>query len=147
MGEPRSQCLRRYTFDSSLSPLLTPPPLLWPPPPHRDHPVFLNIGSPKAEQLANRNLKTILSDPQQLNSYSYAEDNPVTIKDPSGLITTNVAAVLGLYAQVISLLSQIVVALGGGGTSNPVSASTAMLAHKGHFSWRNRGYAQNLMER
>jgi RHS repeat-associated protein len=94
-----------------------------------EDPVVINIGSPVAEQLAQRKLKDILADPQLLNSYSYAEDNPVTVKDPSGLITTNTAAVLGLYAQVLSLLSQIVVQLGGGGTSNPVSASTAMLAH------------------
>ena len=69
-----------------------------------EDPVFLNIGSPVAEQLAQRKLKDILIDPQQLNSYSYAEDNPVTAKDPSGLITTKAAAVLGLYAQVINLL-------------------------------------------
>jgi RHS repeat-associated protein len=94
-----------------------------------EDPVFLNIGSLGAEQLAQRKLKDILIDPQQLNSYSYAEDNPVTVKDPSGLITTNTAAVLGLYAQVLNLLSQIVVQLGGGGASNPVSASMAMLAH------------------
>jgi RHS repeat-associated protein len=32
-------------------------------------------------------LKQTLSNPQSLNSYSYALDNPIVNKDPSGLIT------------------------------------------------------------
>src|SRR5262249_41816155 len=94
-----------------------------------EDPVFLQVGNPGAEKLANRPLQQILSDPQNLNSYSYAENNPVTIKDPSGLITSNAAAILGLYAQLVNVLSQIVVQLGGGGSFNPAAASTAMLAH------------------
>jgi hypothetical protein len=70
-----------------------------------------------------------LADPQQLNSYSYADNNRITVEDPSGLITPTAAKVLGLYARVLNLLSQIVVQLGGGGSAgNPVPASTALLA-------------------
>ena len=95
-----------------------------------EDPVFLKIGSPDAEKLANRPMQQILSDPQSLNSYSYAEDNPINIKDPSGLMSSNTATILGLHAQVINLLSQIVVKLGGGGSAgNPRPASTAMMAH------------------
>jgi RHS repeat-associated protein len=97
-----------------------------------EDPVFLQLGSQQAEKLANRPLRQILGDPQGLNSYSYAENNPITVKDPSGLTSSNVATVLGLYAQVLNLLSQIVVQLGGGGgggSYNPIAASAAMLAH------------------
>lgn len=41
-----------------------------------EDPVFLGNSS-------QQNLK----DPQSLNSYSYAEDNPITSKDPTGLLT------------------------------------------------------------
>ena len=49
-------------------------------------PVFLALGSPGAQQLALQNQQRILSDPQKLNAYSYAKDNPITNKDPSGKI-------------------------------------------------------------
>ena len=38
-------------------------------------------------------------------------------------------AIVPLLGQLVNLLSQIVVQLGGGGSHNPVSASTAMLAY------------------
>jgi RHS repeat-associated protein len=92
-----------------------------------EDPVFLQLGSPEAEQVAKRPLRQILSDPQGLNSYSYAEDNPISIKDPSGLMSQKTQATLDaivpLLGQLVNLLSQIVVQLGGGG-----SASTALLA-------------------
>jgi RHS repeat-associated protein len=50
-----------------------------------EDPVFLALGSPSAEQLSQHNSQTILSDPQKLNSYSYAADNPIKLKDPTGL--------------------------------------------------------------
>jgi hypothetical protein len=64
-------------------------------------PVFL--GDPKQQNLQN---------PQSLNSYSYADDNPITGKDPDGLALTaaqnsqlNVikAQLLGIQAQLSSL--------------------------------------------
>jgi RHS repeat-associated protein len=50
-----------------------------------EDPVFLALGSPSAEQLSQQKSQTILSDPQQLNSYTYKRDNPVKLKDPNGL--------------------------------------------------------------
>jgi hypothetical protein len=46
---------------------------------------FLALGRPdQLKRESQQDQQTFLSDPQQLNSYSYAEDNPVTQKDPSG---------------------------------------------------------------
>jgi hypothetical protein len=36
------------------------------------------------QQLSQQDQQTILQNPQQLNSYSYAQDNPITGEDPSG---------------------------------------------------------------
>jgi RHS repeat-associated protein len=95
-----------------------------------EDPIFLLLGTPEAEKKANRSLQDILRDPQGLNSYSYARNNPINVKDPSGLIDSKTATVLGLYAQVLNLLSQIIVQMGGGGSAgNAAPASTAMLAH------------------
>jgi RHS repeat-associated protein len=57
-------------------------------------PVFL--GDPRAQNLA---------DPQSLNSYSYAEDNPITNKDPNGDVTALALApiILALAAIVGTL--------------------------------------------
>jgi RHS repeat-associated protein len=96
-------------------------------------PIFQQLGSPDAQNMAKRPLQQILSDPQALNSYSYAEDNPISIKDPSGLMSqqtqSTLNAIVPLLGQLVNLLSQIVVQLGGGGSHNPISASTALLAH------------------
>ena len=91
-------------------------------------PIFQQLGSGQAEKLANLPLQEILKDPQSLNSYSYAKNNPISIKDPSELLNSKTATILGLYAQVLNLLSQMVVQLGGGGSANPRSASTALFA-------------------
>jgi RHS repeat-associated protein len=47
-------------------------------------PVSAALGTPNTEQLAGTNLSTILSSPQSLNSYSYANDNPMTTKESLG---------------------------------------------------------------
>jgi RHS repeat-associated protein len=98
-----------------------------------EDPIFQQLGTPEAEKLGKQPLRQILSDPQALNSYSYAEDNPISVKDPSGLMSKNtqatLSAIVPLLGQLVNLLSQIVVQLGGGGSYNPASASTALLAH------------------
>jgi RHS repeat-associated protein len=43
-------------------------------------PVFLEIGGP----LRGEKLQTVIANPQTLNSYSYAENNPIIKKDPDG---------------------------------------------------------------
>src|SRR5262249_38678697 len=49
-------------------------------------PVFMVIGNTgQIQQLMGRDQRDLLSDPQQLNSYSYASDNPVSKSDPQGL--------------------------------------------------------------
>jgi RHS repeat-associated protein len=74
-----------------------------------EDPVFLAIGGSDAEKLAKRPLQQILSDPQSLNGYSYAEDNPISIKDPSGLMSQKTQAALNaivpLLGQLVNLLS------------------------------------------
>jgi RHS repeat-associated protein len=61
-------------------------------------PVFLALGSPRASQLTGKNLPVLLANPQSLNSYSYANDNPITGKDPSGDVT---------LSQLINTFNQI----------------------------------------
>src|SRR5262249_23725988 len=61
-------------------------------------PVFL--GEPKDQDFAN---------PQSLNSYSYANDNPITQKDPTGLVAgvddATVAVLLAAVLAVSALLA------------------------------------------
>jgi RHS repeat-associated protein len=63
-----------------------------------------------------------LSDPQSLNAYSYANDNPINLSDPNGQAA--------LYSGLISLLQSLVASLQslisssrGGNTANSASAS------------------------
>jgi RHS repeat-associated protein len=49
-------------------------------------PSFLDIGSSEFKQRYQRTLELHLMNPQALNSYSYAHNNPVTLKDPEGEI-------------------------------------------------------------
>src|SRR5262249_18764653 len=49
---------------------------------------FLMLGNPdQLKQVSQQDQQTFLSDPQQLNSYGYANDNPITRKDPNGNIS------------------------------------------------------------
>lgn len=51
----------------------------------RQDPVFQALGNPgRVKQLTQREQYEILSDPQMLNSYSYARNNPIANKDPEG---------------------------------------------------------------
>jgi RHS repeat-associated protein len=63
-------------------------------------PVF--VGDPRAQNLA---------DPQSLNAYSYAEDNPITKKDPNGDVTLS-----SLLSSLASVLRSLLTFLGGGGS-------------------------------
>src|SRR6266481_6776803 len=57
-----------------------------------EDPVFL--GDPRQQNLNN---------PQTLNSYSYANDNPITGSDPTGLAATKAQQIAVLKAQVAVL--------------------------------------------
>jgi RHS repeat-associated protein len=51
-----------------------------------EDPVFLALGNPtQLQQLSQQQQNQLLMDPQALNSYSYSEDNPISLKDPLGL--------------------------------------------------------------
>jgi RHS repeat-associated protein len=59
--------------------------------------VFLLIGDPNGmKRLTQREMIEILADPQMINSYSYANNNPLILKDPTG----NTAAIAA--APVVS---------------------------------------------
>ena len=45
-------------------------------------PTFLAMGNPSQLQSYKQDQQKLLSDPQQMNSYSYGRDNPVINKDP-----------------------------------------------------------------
>jgi RHS repeat-associated protein len=71
-------------------------------------PVF--VGDPRAQNLA---------DPQSLNAYSYAEDNPITKKDPNGDVTLS-----SLLSSLASVLRSLLTFLGGG--SSGVSGTSGV---------------------
>jgi len=50
-----------------------------------EDPSFLATGNPnKVQQLTGQDQATLLSNPQQLNVYSYSQNNPIINSDPSG---------------------------------------------------------------
>lgn len=59
-----------------------------------EDPVFLSVGTPAIEKLTGQSQRTVLSDPQLTNSYSYARDNPIRFKDPQGYIAAAAAPLL-----------------------------------------------------
>jgi RHS repeat-associated protein len=68
-----------------------------------EDPTFLAIGdNNKIRQLTQRDQSRFLSDPQQLNSYSYARGNPITNKDPEGLFVPE-AVVGGIIGGIVGL--------------------------------------------
>src|SRR5262249_10283493 len=62
---------------------------------------FLAIGDPaKVKGVTGFDQKTLLSDPQLLNSYSYARNNPITTKDPKGNFLIALVPAIELGAEV-----------------------------------------------
>jgi RHS repeat-associated protein len=56
-----------------------------------EDPRYLSIGNPtQLQQLSQQDQKTLLQNPQQLNSYSYSQDNPIVDKDPNGLFALQI---------------------------------------------------------
>jgi RHS repeat-associated protein len=51
-----------------------------------EDPVFLALGDPsRVKRTTQKDRLLFLSDPQQLNAYSYSGDNPISREDPQGL--------------------------------------------------------------
>src|SRR6266436_9054352 len=72
-----------------------------------EDPTFLAVGTPKLTEILNRvngtpnrdgqsALQQFLADPQLMNSYGYARDNPIINKDPTGEVIPLVA-ILAVY--------------------------------------------------
>jgi RHS repeat-associated protein len=66
-------------------------------------PVFLALGSGRWDRQSRENLQALLSDPQFLNAYSYARNNPLIFVDKSGELAFVPLVILGL--QVYSAFS------------------------------------------
>jgi RHS repeat-associated protein len=99
-------------------------------------PMHLDIGDPGFGQRYNRVLKEYLADPQQMNSYGYARNNPIMLKDPSGLgpeAYFQFIGDLGTYDTVINLSNKYYdfrAAL-----SNPNSSAVHKVSTGADFVW------------
>jgi RHS repeat-associated protein len=61
-----------------------------------EDPTFVALGNlNQLQQLSQQDQQTVLSDPQQMNAYSYGRDNPVTKKDPNG------NSALGTFGEIM----------------------------------------------
>ena len=61
-----------------------------------EEPIFLTLGDVnQVKQLSQQDQQTYLTDPQVLNSYGYARDNPITRKDTNGKQAVQFAGVNG----------------------------------------------------
>jgi len=98
-----------------------------------EDPMYLAIGSEeKLKQVTSKRLEEILSDPQQLNSYTYARNNPLKYIDPTGndYIEVNLSASLypvsanvGFKIDFTNLRLDYTNGVGfGGGVSTDLSA-------------------------
>jgi RHS repeat-associated protein len=64
-------------------------------------PSFLAVGdTDQVRRLSNQTQQQFLTDPQQMNSYSYASDNPIVKKDPNG---NNPYVIAGAAAYTVSI--------------------------------------------
>jgi RHS repeat-associated protein len=68
-------------------------------------PANLDLGSRSWEQTYGRPLEIFLRDPQQLNTYSYARNNPITVYDPGGDIIPLALAVV--FAGIASFATDV----------------------------------------
>jgi len=65
-------------------------------------PSFLAVGSPTLKDKTKLNLPQYLSNPQQLNSYSYANNNPIINKDSMGEFVVPAALVIAVGVSMSS---------------------------------------------
>jgi RHS repeat-associated protein len=94
----------RY-YDSSRGQFISQDPVFW--------------GDPKEQDLRN---------PQSLNSYAYANDNPITGKDPSGRqVAQSVGLALAAIVLILSYISTVLLPHLGSINYGPVSNSSGQI--------------------
>lgn len=65
-------------------------------------PVFLALGNDgQIRRLTGQQLQTVLADPQNLNAYAYARNNPIMNTDPDGLFSLNPINLFSYNTQVV----------------------------------------------
>lgn len=108
-----------------------------------EDPSFLAVGNPnQLQQLTKQDQQKVLSDPQQMNSFSYGRDNPISNKDPLGLWALRLGGeytipLWGLSGSAGVSIDQNGIdyyygtgfATGLGGANATVALSTANLSH------------------
>ncbi len=103
-------------------------------------PVFLAIGdNNQIKQITGKDQQTILADPQSLNSYTYAENNPIVKSDPSGKCPICIVGIgaLAMYApQITSFAQSLLTPMGQYGLSQAVQE-----AKQGNYGWAAFGFA------
>jgi RHS repeat-associated protein len=97
-----------------------------------------NRGQFMSEDPTFWSLKMPLNNPQSLNSYSYADDNPITKSDPEGLAATIAQKIQVLQAQ-IKILQGIISLYLGGATQQ---GNTALSAYQTAFGGNGQNNAQ-----
>jgi RHS repeat-associated protein len=118
-----------------------------------EDPAFLAIGNPgQLQQLSQPDQQRFLADPQQINSYSYGRDNPITYKDPQGLWALRfgiagtiplwgLSGEIGIQADLRGVDYYYDAGLaGGGGFSFGPQITTADLSHQ--YSISTAAFAQ-----
>jgi RHS repeat-associated protein len=106
-------------------------------------PSFLSVGDPNAvKQVTGQDQRAFLADPQLANSYNYGRDNPISNKDPLGLLALRFGAAgtipgwalsgeIGVQVDFQGIEYYYGAGLaGGGGLSFGPQITTADLSHQ-----------------
>ena len=123
-------------------------------------PAFIFLGSSDYKKNIGKELNQIISDPQQLNSYSYVTNNPLIFIDPSGTLRTELAIIgVSVATNMSSLFVSDLVSIGfrGGKFSNQerynnaaaagaVGGLTYLISKNVYLSAATTGSSQNFYD-